>query len=174
MVPLSSSLDRFPLRQSRSSLLVSVAQPFATSKRLATDLPLAAVARETFGTTRTWNRVAPPFRGKYFTSTIFHSRQTRFCLILGTMDRIEALQKRVAELEQRRADMERRQAEEGADSAERLHTHRQRRLEILRRPITTHLKLAPSVHCDAVDVASHEVWVEQVRLRIASLKKAFN
>jgi hypothetical protein len=87
------------------------------------------------------------------------------------MVRIEALQRRMAELEQRRADMARRQAEEGPDSAER-YTHRQRQLEILQRPITTHLKLAPSVHCDAIDVGSHGVWAEQLRRRTVSLKKA--
>ena len=77
------------------------------------------------------------------------------------MDPIEALQKRMAELEHRRADMEQRQAKEGADGAER-YRHRQRRLDIVRLP----------VHRNQDRASSHEVWAEQMRLRIASLKKA--
>jgi predicted GIY-YIG superfamily endonuclease len=67
----------------------------------------------------------------------------------------------MAELEHRRADMERRHAKEGADRAER-YTHRQRRLDIVFLP----------VHRDQDRASSHEVWAEQMRLRIASLKKA--
>jgi hypothetical protein len=46
----SSYLNRFPLRQSRLSLLVSVAQHFVISKRLTPALPSRLWARETFGT----------------------------------------------------------------------------------------------------------------------------
>jgi hypothetical protein len=46
----SSCLNRFPLRQSRLSLLVSVAQHFVISKRLTPALPSRLWARETFGT----------------------------------------------------------------------------------------------------------------------------
>ena len=77
------------------------------------------------------------------------------------MDPIEALRKRMAELEHRRADMEQRQANERADGAER-YMHRKRRLDIVLLP----------VHRDQDRASSTEVWGEQMRLRIASLKKA--
>ena len=83
------------------------------------------------------------------------------------MDRIDALEERVAELEQRLADVVQRQAEDSAA----WYKHRQSRLEVRRSPSTAALKLVPRAHGEVGDAGSSDVWVEQMKLRLALLIK---
>ena len=88
-----------------------------------------------------------------------------------TIDRIEALERRVAELEQQLAEVSRRQSEGSSDNSE-WYTQCQRRLEILHSPAPARQQFVPAVHFGADDMASREAWLEQMRFRLAVITRA--
>ena len=88
-----------------------------------------------------------------------------------TIDRIEALERRVAELEQQLAEVSRRQAEGSSDNSE-WYKQCQRRLEILQSPAPARLQFVPAVHYGADDMASRGAWLDQMRFRLAAITRA--
>ena len=87
-----------------------------------------------------------------------------------TLDRIEALERRVAELEQQLAEVSRRQSEGSSDNSE-WYKQCQRRLEILQSPAPARMQFVPAVHFGADDMASREAWLEQMRFRLAVITR---
>jgi hypothetical protein len=90
------------------------------------------------------------------------------------MDRIAVLEERVVEMEQRVANLEQRlgrlaqrQGEDGVG----WHEHRLGRLQVHRSPSRADLRLVPPVHTKAGDAGSRNLWMEQMKRRIALLIK---
>ncbi len=87
-----------------------------------------------------------------------------------TLERIEALERRVAELEQKLAEVSQRQTEGSSDNSE-WYKQCQRRLEILQSPAPARVELVPAGHYGAADMASREAWLEQMRFRLAVITR---
>jgi hypothetical protein len=88
------------------------------------------------------------------------------------MDRIAVLEERVVELEQRVANLEQRlghlaQRQGGVE----WHERSQGRLQVNRSPSSADLRLVPPVHIKASDASSRNLWVEQMKRRLALLIK---
>jgi hypothetical protein len=63
--------------------------------------------------------------------------------------------------------MAQRQSEDGVERYE----HRQERLQVHRSPRSADLRLVPPVHIKASDAGSRDLWVEQMKRRLALLIK---
>ncbi len=96
--------------------------------------------------------------------------EVRGLALSDTIERIEALERRVAELEQQLAEVSRRQTEGSSDNSE-WYKQCQRRLEILQSPAPARLQFVPAVHFGADDMASREAWLEQMRFRLAVITR---
>jgi len=90
------------------------------------------------------------------------------------MDRIAVLEERVVELEQRVTNLEQRLghlAQRQGEGGVEWHERRQGRLQVHRSPSSADLRLVPPVHIKPSDAGSRDLWVEQMKRRLALLIK---